>query len=274
MLHFVDPLPHWRGLWQKAVSRALVTELSGPTDALASQTARWRGLYGTYRGVTLDLIIIAVLQVVLIGVAVLATGASIDSPTLVPVVVLVSEVSILLYLGFRLAIHSLTWTLVGLGSNQIRTGMRRALVYGTLIGIANLCCSDLLVHALGGLGISDNLQYDDIIAPLLRGPGVVALAAALLGTFLAPFAEELFLRGYIFRALAIRKGFARAFWISALIFALLHGEPGLAPVFFVSGLLLCYAYFRTGNLLASMTAHAINNGFAFAVALAPHFLPH
>jgi membrane protease YdiL (CAAX protease family) len=33
--------------------------------------------------------------------------------------------------------------------------------------------------------------------------------------------------------------------------------------------LLCFAYRRTGNLLADITAHAVNNGATFALVLLP-----
>jgi membrane protease YdiL (CAAX protease family) len=43
-------------------------------------------------------------------------------------------------------------------------------------------------------------------------------------------------------------------------------------VLFVVGLLFCLVYRRTGHLLASITAHASNNGMAFALALLPEAL--
>jgi membrane protease YdiL (CAAX protease family) len=45
------------------------------------------------------------------------------------------------------------------------------------------------------------------------------------------------------------------------------------PVLFVVGLLFRLVYQRTGHVLASITAHAINNGVAFALALVPGALP-
>jgi membrane protease YdiL (CAAX protease family) len=97
----------------------------------------------------------------------------------------------------------------------------------------------------------------------------VVLAVVLVGAVVAPVVEEAFFRGYVFRALAVRKGLPMAYVISAGAFALLHQLPTLIPVFFVMGLLLCWAYQYTGNLLAPITAHAVNNSIAFALALVP-----
>jgi membrane protease YdiL (CAAX protease family) len=69
-----------------------------------------------------------------------------------------------------------------------------------------------------------------------------------------------------------------AYLISAGVFAVFHLNGldmlPLIPVLFVIGLLLCYAYRRTGNLLANITAHCLNNGVTFAIALLIPLLTH
>ena len=90
---------------------------------------------------------------------------------------------------------------------------------------------------------------------------LVAFAAAVL----APIAEEVYFRGYVFRAYLAQKGPAQAYLFSSLLFALVHlNLPAFVPIFVV-GLFLAYLYQRTGSILPGMIAHAFNNALAFTV---------
>jgi membrane protease YdiL (CAAX protease family) len=147
------------------------------------------------------------------------------------------------------------------------------------IGVLALLVSDILTNALQNVGLDQTGQYKLVIEPLRHSPLWIVLALVAAATLVAPVVEEAFFRGYIFRAIAVRKGLAMAYPISAGAFALNHfflGGPDilpLVPVLFVIGLMLCFAYRRTGNLLCDITAHALNNGATFALALLPIHLP-
>ena len=69
-----------------------------------------------------------------------------------------------------------------------------------------------------------------------------AFAMLLVGGIAAPFAEELFFRGVLYRWL--RDGFGP--WIvaptSALVFGLLHGDIAIAGASFVIGLVLAWFF--------------------------------
>lgn len=90
---------------------------------------------------------------------------------------------------------------------------------------------------------------------------LVAFSAAIL----APIAEEIYFRGYVFRAYFEQKGPLQAYLFSSLLFALVHlNLPAIIPIFGI-GLFLAFLYHRTGSVLPGMIAHAVNNAVAFAI---------
>jgi len=85
---------------------------------------------------------------------------------------------------------------------------------------------------------------------------------------IAPIGEELFFRGYFFRALRNWKGWLPAAVITGLVFGAIH--IGSAPIgytlplaFFGFG--LCLLYERTGSLYPCIALHALNNSVAFGL---------
>lgn len=79
----------------------------------------------------------------------------------------------------------------------------------------------------------------------------------------APFAEEVFFRGFMLPVLANKWGFISGALISSLIFALAHGAPGIIVPAFLSGLLFAYLYRHTGSLWNTCIAHGAQNALAF-----------
>ena len=286
-----DPVVQWRQEWDGDVAAA---EAPGADNA---QLAAQRRDYGRYLFVGLDLALAFVggqlLTALVLSVLFVATGHSLftlERPNLAfvtwaqtPVILLLGLVLVdgfmLLVLWYRLSRAQLRWSTVGLGtwprpSARVRTRAGKAVLFGLAIGVVALLGSAVLGAAFQRLGFDMNGQDRLLIEPLKRAPLGVVLAMVFAGTFVAPTVEELFFRGYVFRALAVRKGVFPAYGISAATFAFFHLSGGsdllpLTPVLFVIGLLLCFAYRRTGNLLADITAHAVNNGATFALALLP-----
>lgn len=78
---------------------------------------------------------------------------------------------------------------------------------------------------------------------------------ALLG----PIIEEIFFRGFAYRALRFRWGAPKAAFITAVFFAVLHMNAVAFLPIFLLGLYLAYLYERTGSLVPSMTVHAVHN---------------
>ena len=82
---------------------------------------------------------------------------------------------------------------------------------------------------------------------------------------MAPIAEELYFRGFVFRQLPAHRQPAGGVRATSLLFATLHlNLPALLPILVLS-LIFCYAYQRTGSIVPSMVGHALNNSAAFCI---------
>ena len=96
------------------------------------------------------------------------------------------------------------------------------------------------------------------------------LLVVLLITIVAPLGEELFFRGFFFRALKNWRGVVPAAILTGLVFGAIH--LGSSPVAFtvplaVFGIGLCLLYHWSGSLYPSIALHALNNSVALGVAL-------
>jgi uncharacterized protein len=108
--------------------------------------------------------------------------------------------------------------------------------------------------------IVDRLGADDSL-PALVAVGVLVIV-------LAPVVEELFFRGFFYRALRSRFSFVAAALIDGAVFGVIHysGSETLSilPVFVALGFIFCWVYERTGSLYAPIAMHALNNTLAYA----------
>jgi membrane protease YdiL (CAAX protease family) len=96
---------------------------------------------------------------------------------------------------------------------------------------------------------------------------LLLLLSAGLTCVVAPMAEEILFRGYMFTALRNWRGTGPAAVITGILFGAVHA--GSAPVLdliplAVLGFGLCLLYRYTGSLYACMVAHCLNNCIAFA----------
>ena len=114
------------------------------------------------------------------------------------------------------------------------------------------------VEALEPVSAIDGEEAFTVAAAVLTGIAVVLMA---------PFAEELFHRGFLVGAIARRWGATVAVVVSAAIFSALHFDVGSLIPFFIVGVVFAVAYLRSRNLWASITAHFLFNVVAFAVTV-------
>jgi membrane protease YdiL (CAAX protease family) len=94
------------------------------------------------------------------------------------------------------------------------------------------------------------------------------VAAGLLVIVAAPLAEELFFRGFFYRALRTKLPIALAAIIDGILFGLVHAGSTpweVLPVLAILGVIFCLVYERTGSLFAVIALHALNNTLAFGV---------
>jgi len=161
----------------------------------------------------------------------------------------------------------LTWQDLGLtfrhAGRDVLLGLGTALALILVVGI--------LEAALRAVGVEQTQSrlYEGIRgAPLWQ---YVLLLAG--GAVLAPLAEESFFRGYVFTACLREKGPWQAYLFSAGLFAVAHlNLPALLPIF-VLGLGFAFVKARTGSLLPTMVAHALNNTMALSVLYFSPSLP-
>ena len=128
------------------------------------------------------------------------------------------------------------------------------------------------------LGKLLTLLTDDVVRSRPRltfdEPAGALAIGVIFALVVAPFAEELFFRGVLFRALRDRHGFATASVGSTAAFALVHFVPrsGLDNVVLVAatavmGAGLALVYERRRNLLAPLAAHVAFNLLGLVVVL-------
>jgi uncharacterized protein len=94
------------------------------------------------------------------------------------------------------------------------------------------------------------------------------LLAVLAGIFvigIAPFAEEIFFRGFLFQSLRTSWGVWLAAPASGLIFGVVHFEPDKLVPLAILGTALAWVFHRTRSIWPCIAIHAINNALAFIV---------
>ncbi|MGH2545074.1 MAG: lysostaphin resistance A-like protein [Ardenticatenaceae bacterium] len=141
----------------------------------------------------------------------------------------------------------------------------------TLLGLG-FCGMILWGLVLLPLGI----QAQEPIVPLF-GDGLGALVSALaVGGVVAPIAEEVMFRGFLFAGLQKFLSPLAAVLGSAALFGALHLQPFAFPVLFLLGILLATLYYRTQSLWPPILMHLVVNVTAILaqyVALQPELIP-
>ncbi|MDI3280115.1 MAG: type II CAAX endopeptidase family protein [Bacillota bacterium] len=110
----------------------------------------------------------------------------------------------------------------------------------------------------------------EALASFLPGrqpPLLLALTFTLI-VVVAPFAEEVFFRGFSFTALRDRWGPAAALWGTAFLFALVHSYLIQFLPLFLVGAALAWQRRAGFSLLSCIVAHGVLNGVVFLLAVA------
>jgi membrane protease YdiL (CAAX protease family) len=149
-------------------------------------------------------------------------------------------------------------------------GLRRAPLWRT-VGWAALGMLAFYVLTAVYAALVDPSAEQDVTDSLGAEDGTLGLiAAGTMVIVVAPFVEELFFRGFFYRALRTRYPIAIAAVVDGLVFGIIHfsfeGADGLLllpPLAFL-GAIFCLVYERTGTLWAVIGMHAFNNTIAFA----------
>lgn len=87
--------------------------------------------------------------------------------------------------------------------------------------------------------------------------------AMLALVFIAPIAEELVMRGWLYGKLRNKLKFVPAMLLTSLLFAVLHGQWNVGVTVFFLSVVSCALREITGSLWSSILLHILNNGMAF-----------
>ncbi|WP_164689404.1 CPBP family intramembrane glutamic endopeptidase [Herpetosiphon llansteffanensis] len=157
------------------------------------------------------------------------------------------------------------------GLNGKKLGL--ALGLGFVAGISFLVTN--FISGLIGTALGSNPdQQDQLIGPFRDASNLQIGLFGLFVVIIGPFLEEVFFRGYAFRALRQKLGVTWGVVLSAVMFALPHvfgvttGYIALLIPIFLGGVILAIVYHYTNNLWSAVLAHAMNNFVGFLGLLA------
>lgn len=120
--------------------------------------------------------------------------------------------------------------------------------------------NNLVMIALGVITQADVVS--DLLSEL-DAPILFAFVTAIA----APFTEELFFRGFLFKGFRQKYGWVRALLLSSAIFALFHGQIATLIPTFLLGALFAYLYQRTESVYPGMILHIAVNSMGACVFL-------
>jgi uncharacterized protein len=130
------------------------------------------------------------------------------------------------------------------------------------IAIAAYYALSLVYNALVGPPcdqLPDDLGvHDSVFLAVLAGVFVIGIA---------PFAEEIFFRGFLFQSLRQSWGIWLAAPASGLIFGAVHFEPDKLVPLAILGTALAWVFHRTRSIWPCIFIHALNNTIAYIVLL-------
>lgn len=140
----------------------------------------------------------------------------------------------------------------------------KALGYVFLFFLAILMFESFWTYVLRLVGVKPPDSAGPIIE--LFGTSIISFVAIFfLTVVVAPFAEEVFFRSFLYQAFRKRYGIYLGILISALIFGLFHFSFVVFPVFVVIGFFLGYIFEKYHSVYPAIMLHSLNNLFFFVV---------
>ncbi len=135
------------------------------------------------------------------------------------------------------------------------------------IGLAStyavLIVSTLIIATLG---FTDLEPQSNVPEELFRDRATVIVAFLVIG-LMAPFAEEVFFRGFVFAGLARSLSLIPGLAVSGLLFGAAHQDLTLLIPFSLVGVVLAWTYMRTGSLWGSIAVHAAFNLISLTIGV-------
>ncbi len=108
--------------------------------------------------------------------------------------------------------------------------------------------------------------YQETIQNLISAPFTSFLQVCII----APFIEEILMRGFVLSGLKSTYDVAVALLISSVLFALLHFNMVQTLSAFISGLILGLLYVKTGSILCCIIGHCGYNTLSYFIMVYPY----
>lgn len=156
---------------------------------------------------------------------------------------------------YSLARYRVGWDRLGLQSFPVAVG---CLLSAALL-IASYFVRAIYVVIVSALGLHIGLQQ---VLTRLDTTGIGFVLTLIVGAVIAPIAEEIFFRGFVYAGLRTRFGVASAVFVASIFFALLHLSLELFIPILMLGIFLTLLYEITGSLYPGIFLHAANNAVA------------
>lgn len=158
----------------------------------------------------------------------------------------------------------LVYGLPRLARRSLRQLGLRARPIHVLWGIGGAAAMFVVASVVGAIEESVlHLHVQETAVNILRGAhGGAAFAFGVMAVVAAPFIEEMTFRGFVFNALLRYLPPVSAGALAAILFGLAHYDktsPSAVLPLAAGGAVLCYVYYRTGSLIATMIAHGTFN---------------
>lgn len=162
---------------------------------------------------------------------------------------------------FGLRKYRAGWAQIGLRGFSARVGC----AWVTMFFIASYFTRAVYIAIATALGVHFGVQQ---ILTRLDTAGVGFLLTLFMGAVIAPIAEEIFFRGFMYGGLRARFGVAGAVIATSLFFAALHFSLEFLIPILVLGIFLALLYEVTVSLYPGMILHLSNN----LIALVAYFM--
>ena len=148
-------------------------------------------------------------------------------------------------------------------------GLRSAPFWRTIGWAALGWASFFVVSGLYGLLIKDRPEQPLVNDIKSENDTLLIVGFSVMAIVCAPVLEELFFRGFFYRALRSRMGVLVAALLDGVLFGLVHydGSKTLVtlPILGLLGCIFCLVYEKTGTLFSTIGLHALNNTIAMGV---------
>ncbi len=111
-----------------------------------------------------------------------------------------------------------------------------------------------------------NVGFNSLYGSAQLLQGFIALV------ILAPIAEEIIFRGWLYGKLRARMSALPAIFIVSLLFGIMHGQWNVGVTVFVMSIAMCLLRELTGTIWAGILLHMIKNGLAFYLLYVAHIV--